>query len=334
MVGATIRLERNFEVLSAILAWLLLFISPLLGFLFSSFIFYFLYNKRLSISGLFVVAHSVVITISYGLIVTSISPDLLQSNDFYNYYVDYSIIQGKLQSALMVINRYADSLEPGLPLVFYTLSLIKPDLSYQELLFIFSSATFAISFFWILDQARHLEKKYSKGLIIFSFVILFSTSVGGQLLRQGLAMGILLYAVTSEKFYFKCVLLFVAGLFHLAAYPVFFIIYFSKRYGFVFFLVIIASLLPMLILFDWIINSNGIALIKFSYYQAGYEAGISSVEIGTLKWFAVAAPFVALSIFFRRKSSIKDMPKIYNNIGGHFAVLIFLTIFFTFINYY
>lgn len=282
----------------ALLCLVLLF-SPLASYVLCILVV-FLYGSNIKQREMYI--FSLLFSVSFSLIVSSKAFGISDSDDFVNYYQDYFDIVTGVVGFRQVLSRYSFGLEFGLPLLFQLSGFLFPVLTPHQLMFLLSFLYSMIFSSWVVSYTY--GKYYttsSHGYIIALSLLLLSPTAGSQLVRQGISLAILLFAITNERMRARYALLFIATAFHLTALPFFVISRILSRYrwkGFFFLLTILAG--ANYVASD-ILNAYA-DLPKLAYFAITSTEGVSNVDIGTLKWLLIAYLFIAISIITSKKS--------------------------------
>jgi hypothetical protein len=279
---------------------LVLLFSPLVGYALCILLIWFL-GSNIKQREMYVYAF--MFSVSFSIVISSKAFGFGEADDFVNYYQDYFDIVTGGNSFGQVLSRYSFGLEFGLPLLFGLSGFLFPVLTPHQLMF-FLSFLFSMLFSsWVTNYTY--TKFYANkniGYIISMTLLLLSLTAGSQLVRQGISLVILLFAITNKRLWARYTLLLIATVFHLTALPLFFISWVLLRHRWRgFFPLLLAVAGAHYFALDILTTYSD--LPKLDYIARSTYEEVSDIDIGTLKWLSIALFFITLAIVTRKKSS-------------------------------
>lgn len=164
---------------------------------------------------------SAIVVFALALIASASGSSEIWLGDFANsYYPNFLSILNKGEGFF----EYGAGVEIGLPSVHYLISLfgnVRP----HVILFVYAASMLILLVAWLEKYGMSYIKKEDRSLIVVACLLLVSIGFTTLLARQMYSSILLLYAISisSNKRYFFLVL---AGLFHVTAIPIYFLVRF------------------------------------------------------------------------------------------------------------
>lgn len=239
-----------------------------------------------------------------------------------NYYAELSsdlLIYGDVYDMLdtdvtYALNFFGGGLEIGWPLVYSVIKSVVELTPIQQSLVNIIFSVFVV-LCWVEFKLRPLINKNEIGVFYFIFFIFINIGVLGYLQRQGLTLGLLLFALTSKNNARFIFFVLIASFFHLSSLLVGLVLYICKKitldkikilyilfYAIIFrilFFVIISYMLPYLSSFSFIST-------KVNYFED------LNFRISTLR-YTILFLFLFFILFIIKK--VDDEKKSLYNLG-------------------
>ena len=220
------------------------------------------------------------------------------SNDIDGYYLVYgSLAEGDLSALL----HFGGGFEVALPLLMLAWAVVLPPLSVNGLMFCLALTGSLLTLVWV-EKTFYSGGNRLRPALMGVCLLLLNLYFATQLVRQFLALVMLLYAFTAVGRGRQAFFLAIATTFHLTALP-FFALYLLARRGWAGWLFIIVLALLLRVYFWQLLVTLDIlpvaAVDKLLYYVDNIEESSAS-DIGSLRMiFLLAAISIAALIAYR-----------------------------------
>ncbi|MEP7056566.1 MAG: EpsG family protein [Caldimonas sp.] len=143
--------------------------------------------------------------------------------------VYYDIYQQLAAGHTEYLGTYGGGLEFAMPLLCWLWALLLPPLSVNGLMFCFALTSSVLLLVWV-EKAFYLDRRWQDPALMGVCILMLNLYFSTQLVRQFLALIVLLYAITAQSRSKQWLYVALATTFHLTALP-FYAIYLLARRG-------------------------------------------------------------------------------------------------------
>lgn len=226
-----------------------------------------------------------------------------ESDDFSRSYypVFVSIANGDLNS---LFSYGKGGSEFGIPVLWYLISIFRPQASSTELIFWTSFISAGIFWVWLEVYGVQKFENKDKATIIAISLLMYSFFLSSQLVRQFFSSTILLFAISSVTAKKRFIFLIVASSFHLTAIPVYIFVQLAKRPRIALWIFLPLGFLFVLgvnELIDFTVRHQHIPGVEKAMYVLYNTKPFSESDLNAGKYLVLVSFFALLSLFSSRR---------------------------------